>query len=387
MEICEKGLCSGCGCCEHICPRNAITMHFDEEGFLRPDIDTRSCVECGLCQKKCPVNITEERLHTEAYAAYAKDKEIRKSSSSGGIFSLLAQNVIAEGGVVFGAGFSEGLRVVHKSASTHSELLELRGSKYVQSDLRGIYEKVGAALSDGKKVLFSGTPCQCAAVRSVFGDKENLLIADFICHGVPTPKLWERFVLDEFQSPTYASFRDKRLGWEEFSMRVESEKGTYTCSRYKDPYLRLFLKNVALRPSCYNCTWKANRYQSDITLLDFWGISSHYPHMNDDKGVSGVVVRGEKGRKAFDAVKDKAIFEKADIKEISRVNTAYHKSTPYSDLREGFFDDLKSGYSFGELSKKHVRPLPVKDMLTLRSRTAIKVLIGKIYKLKKAVFK
>lgn len=387
MEICEKKLCSGCGCCEYVCPRDAVSMVSDEEGFKRPVIDPDKCVECGLCQKKCPVNTTKETEHTAAYVGFAKDKALRKSSSSGGVFGLLARSVISEGGVVFGAGFGEELRVVHKAAVNEEQLSELRGSKYVQSDVGNAYTEVAEALSAGKRVLFSGTPCQCAAVKALFGDRENLLLVDVICHGTPSPLLWERFISDEFEAPVSASFRDKGLGWEEFSMKVVAKERTYSCSRYKDPYLRLFLKNVALRPSCYSCTWKGSKYTSDITLLDFWGVSTHYPHMNDNKGTSGVVVRGEKGEKAINAIKSEGIFEAADMKSISRVNPAYYISTAYNDGREEFFEDLKSGCSFKALAKKHVKPISAKDIVMLRVKTEAKVLIGKLYGLKRRVMK
>ena len=385
MEICEKGLCSGCGCCEHICPRNAITMHFDEEGFLRPEIDARSCIECGLCQKKCPVNKHENHLPIEVYAAYARDKKIRKTSSSGGIFSLLGENVIAEGGAVFGAGFADELRVVHKSASTPSELLDLRGSKYVQSDLRGIYEKVGAALSEGKKVLFSGTPCQCSAVRNAFGNKDNLLLVDFICHGVPSPLVWKKYVTESFDGARNASFRDKSRGWEEFSMRIESDKAAYCKSLYNDPYMRLFLQNTILRSSCYECSWKGDNYASDITLADFWGISKVFPHMNDNKGVSVVVVRSEAGKKAFRDIRESLVVEKTKIETVAGINIAYKESAHCPKNREEFFEDMKNGKSIKYLCDKYVRQTPFSEISKARVKRIAKVLIGKVYKLKKAI--
>lgn len=387
MVICEKKLCSGCSACSYVCPHNAISMVRDPEGFFRPEIDEKKCVECGLCQKKCPVNKTEAVKPTAAYAAYTKDKEIRKSSSSGGIFACLAGAVIDEGGIVFGAGYGDGLKVMHKWTEDREGLKELMGSKYVQSDVSVVYEKLSESVKNGRKTLFVGTPCQCAAVRQLFGSYDSLIIADFICHGVPTPLLWEKYIGEEFCGAHSASFRDKKRGWEEFSMRIESDKAAYCKSLYNDPYLRLFLQNTILRGSCYECSWKGDNYASDITLADFWGISKVFPHMNDNKGVSVVVVRSEAGEKAFRDIRESLVVEKTKIETVANINVAYKESAHCPKNREEFFEDMKNGKSIKYLCDKYVREIPFSEISKARVKRVAKVLIGKVYKLKKAVMR
>lgn len=382
MEICSLELCCGCGQCAYICPRSAIEMVKDSEGFLRPAVDEKKCISCGLCEKKCPVNKIYKATPSTAYAAYSKDKEIRNSSSSGGVFSVLALKVLSEGGAVVGAGFDESLNVIHKTVTDKDGLCALRGSKYVQSDATHIYEQIKDCLSNGKTVMFSGTPCQCAAVKNVFGDREQLILCDFICHGVPTPALWKKYIDEEMPNAKAASFRDKKLGWEEFSMRVETEDRVYSASQYKDPYLRMFLQNIALRPSCYQCSWKCENYSSDLTLADFWGISKVYPHMNDDKGTSAVVIRSQKGESLFDSVKDELVFEQTKTETVSNINTAFSHSALRPEKRTEFFSDLGNNKSFKELSDKYVRPLPEKEIIKIRAKRVVKKLMCKVYSIK-----
>lgn len=383
MEICSRTLCSGCSECAFICPCGAISMEHDEEGFLRPVTDNGKCVECGLCKENCPVNRKSVNLPLEAYAAYSKNSEIRKNSSSGGIFSHLALSVIDNGGVVFGAGYDKRFNIIHKAAESREEFNTLMGSKYVQSDLNGVYAEIRRYLESERKVLFSGTPCQCSAVRNAFGENEYLMLVDFICHGVPTPVLWEKYKNEEFEGITNISFRDKKLGWEEFSMRVDTEKGSYSCSQYKDPYLRMFLQNIALRPSCYECSWKGDNYSSDITLADFWGISKTYPHMNDDKGVSAVVVRSEKGKALFEKAKESLVLTVSEPDIIAKINIAYGTSAKLPADRTHFFDDLKSNMSFSSLSDKYMKEIPTGEILKIRLKRALKKMLGKIYGIKR----
>ena len=380
MNICVSELCSGCSLCADVCPRNAVIMKRDEEGFFRPYIDGSLCVDCGLCQKKCPVNTKNPSIAGEVYAAYSKRSEIREKSSSGGILYHIADSILRSGGVVFGAGYGEDMKIVHKCVDSHEGLKELMGSKYVQSNTQGVYKTIKEYVAEGKKVLFSGTPCQCAAVRSYIGENENLYLVDFICHGVPTPSLWEKYIKEEFPKAKAASFRSKDIGWEEFSMRIETGEKTYSCSQYKDPYLRMFLRNTPLRPSCYNCTWKGNDgYSSNITLADFWGISKVYPWMNDDKGTSVVIVRDEKGKEIFDLISKDLILKQTDIKDVAKINVAYGESASKPESREAFFEDMKKGLSFKELSAAYAKPLSQKEIIKIRAKRQIKKLLSKIY--------
>ena len=354
-------------------------MERDSEGFYRPVIDEAKCVSCSLCEKKCPVNSrTEAPAEMCAYAAFSKDKEIRKSSSSGGIFAHLAKSIIKEGGAVFGAGYNDGLKVAHKTAESETALSELLGSKYVQSDTEGVYKEVKSLIDAGKKVLFSGTPCQCAALRGYVGEREELFIVSFICHGVPSPALWEKYVKEEFTDAVGASFRDKKRGWEEFSMRVDTKKGSYNRSLYKDPYLRMFLRNLCLRPSCHNCSWKSDGSAADVMIADFWGVSKSIPQMNDDKGTSLVLLRSEKGKKLFEKIKGELVAQKTDPEKALRANTAYEHSVACPERRKEFFKDLESDISFESLSKKYIKPVPDVKIIAIRMKRTAKKVIGKV---------
>jgi len=383
VEICEKNKCTGCLLCESVCPKGAVKIREDSAGFLYPFVETEKCISCGLCQKKCPENETLSIPPQKAYAAYTKNKDIRKASSSGGIFATLAAVVLKEGGVVFGAGYDGELNVLHKAAENPEELSELMGSKYVQSNTLGIYKKVAEKLDEGRKVLFCGTPCQCAALRNYAGEKENLLIVDLLCHGVPTPALWKKYLNDNFKAPESASFRSKKRGWEEFSMEVKHSQGVYNASLYKDAYLRMFLRNICLRESCHECSHKGMNYSSDITVADFWGISKVFPAMNDDKGCSAVILRSDKGIRAFEEVKDQLIAVECSVESISKINTAYGRSAEKPASREAFIFDMGRDVPFDELKRKYCKKVGNKEIYVIRAKRFAKKIIGKFSRLKR----
>lgn len=225
MKLASQNSCSGCTACQSICPKSAISMVADGEGFLYPKVDESKCVQCGLCEKVCPsLNRDSPRMPLAVYAAKAKDDGLRLKSSSGGVFSLLARQVIARGGVVYGAGFDHAdWHVMHKSAENEDELEDFRGSKYVQSDVQGIYAAVRGQLLAGCEVLFSGTPCQVAGLRHYLNalktDVSKLLLVDVVCHAVPSPLAWRKY-LDERLAKTgqgaiirRIAFRHKNCGW------------------------------------------------------------------------------------------------------------------------------------------------------------------------------
>lgn len=313
-------------------------MDEDNEGFLYPVVDDTICIDCGLCEKVCPViNQNEPRKPLKVYAAKNANEEVRLKSSSGGIFSLLAEAVIAEEGVVFGAKFDENWNVVHSWTDTKEGIAAFRGSKYVQSTIGNTYVEVREFLKQGRKVLFSGTPCQIAGLKKFLRKEyDNLLTVDVVCHGVPSPLVWREYIgevrekicaervvgkntvsssLNDLPVITGISFRDKTHGWKKFGFRLRyaaskaavnsvSDSDTGKAHELLQPYpenvfMKGFLSNLYLRPSCYDCTARSGKSGSDISIADFWGVQNYYPEFDDDKGIGLVLVNTEKGSISF----------------------------------------------------------------------------------------
>lgn len=296
IKITDKSSCCGCEACRNVCPRQCITMQEDREGFVYPEVDATACVDCGLCEMVCPVlHPGQRRLPVEAYAARNRDESVRLASSSGGVFTRLAEWILDRGGVVFGARFNEKWEVVHDYAETREVLARFRGSKYVQSRIGDTYRQAERFLKEGRMVLFTGTSCQIAGLkRFLRREYENLLAVDVVCHGVPSPKVWRRYLNDLTEgmpeSISSVSFRDKQEGWRNFSLKVECENKIHRENLRIDLFFKLFLKNLTLRPSCHSCPSKGGRSCSDITLGDFWGIERVDPAFDDDRGCSVVLV-------------------------------------------------------------------------------------------------
>lgn len=306
ISIKDNKDCCGCSSCVQICPKKCITLRQDGEGFLYPSVDEASCIGCGKCEKACPMlHEAEKRKPEGTFAAVNPDEAVRLHSSSGGIFSLLSEYVIGRGGVVFGAAFNEKWEVVHGYSETLGGLAAFRGSKYVQSRIGTAYSDAERFLKDGRLVLFSGTPCQIAGLRRYLGKGYgNLLAVDFICHGVPSPGIFNEYldVKSRKGKITGVNFRDKAAGWKTYSVTFEyagadsgrdSREYSGRDSRVynTDSYMIGFLSNLTLRPSCYDCRFREGRSGSDITLGDFWGINKIRPDLDDDKGLSLVTVR------------------------------------------------------------------------------------------------
>ena len=297
--------CCGCAACANICPKTCIEMQADYEGFLHPTIDAAQCIECGLCEKVCPVLHCEiEKTDSSTtYIAYNENREERAHSSSGGIFVLIAKEILKQNGVVFGAALTDDCYSVHHIAVEHpDELPKIMRSKYLQSEIGDAYCEVKRYLKMGRAVLFVGTPCQVEALRR-FLDREynNLICVDFICHGVPSQKLWERYVRfreekDGNVKARRVSFRDKRKGWRDFSMVIEYTDGTQYTQKFEDDlYGKAFVRNVSLRSSCYQCMFRKTNRQSDLTIADAWGAERLFPEMFDNQGLSRIFVHTQKG--------------------------------------------------------------------------------------------
>ena len=345
IKIDDNKDCCGCNACIIACPKQCISRTTDSEGFWYPVVDLSKCIDCSLCEKVCPeLNENQESKPLECLAAINNDLEIRKNSSSGGVFFELARLTIQDGGVVFGAKFNEKWEVVHDMSKTLDYLSMFRGSKYVQSDTIKTYSQVKDYLKNNTKVLFSGTPCQIAGLkRFLRKEYEKLITVDFICHGVPSPFVWSKYLdalpLDRNKIQSI-SFRDKAKGWKLFSLSIQGENFHYHKKLNEDLYVRGFLKDLYLRPSCYSCSAKAGKSGSDITLADFWGIQNIKPEIDDDKGVSAILLNTTKGNEYFNRANLSTY--KCSYEEILKYNPSLVQSVKEPLGRVQFFEKFNN---------------------------------------------
>lgn len=306
----KRNDCCGCSACYSICKHKAIIMQKDKYGFLYPIIDESNCNSCGLCYIICPNNkqINNNQQHQiQTFACYNTNNEERRTSSSGGIFILLAQYVIENGGVVFGAEFNDDFSVSHNFGETKFDILKFQGSKYVQSDINETYFNVLSFLKTDRLVLFSGTPCQISGLKSFLRkDYKNLICVDFICHGVPSPMVWQKHLLSIKKycgSINSIEFRNKETGWSNYKLIYTGKDSMMSLKYTDDNYFKGFLNNLYLRPSCYQCHFKTINRDSDFTLGDFWGIDHILPKINDDKGMSLLIIQTELGENIYQILK------------------------------------------------------------------------------------
>ena len=351
--------CCGCGACAQRCPHNAIELIQDNEGFLYPQIDESICIDCGLCERVCPIinqELPSEPIKT--FAAKNNDENIRQQSSSGGIFTLLATKVINNGGVVFGAIFNAKWEVEHDYTDTIEGIAKFRGSKYVQSKINNNYILAEEYLKDGKQVLFSGTPCQIAGLkRFLRKEYENLICVDIICHGVPSPFIWQKY-LEQYNSTELSSisFRDKTNSWKRYEVVIRQGKKTLIREEIgKNIYMKLFLSDLCLRPSCSNCSSKSGKSKSDITIADFWGIQHLHPDFDDDKGCNLILINSKKGLNLFNKLECDKI--ETDFNTAIKYNTSYFKSVAEPKYRKYFFENFdKYGFAIYDKICKKQRP-------------------------------
>ena len=344
--------CCGCGACAQRCPHNAIELIQDNEGFLYPQIDESICIDCGLCERVCPIiNQVLPSEPIKTFAAKKNDENIRQLSCSGGIFTLLATKVINNGGVVFGAIFNAKWEVEHDYTDTIEGIAKFRGSKYVQSKINNNYILAEEYLKDGKQVLFSGTPCQIAGLkRFLRKEYENLICVDIICHGVPSPFIWQKY-LEQYNSTELSSisFRDKTNSWKRYEVVIRQGKKTLIREDIgKNIYMKLFLSDLCLRPSCSNCSSKSGKSKSDITIADFWGIQHLHPDFDDDKGCNLILIHSKKGLNLFNKLECDKI--KTDFKTAIKYNPSYFKSVAEPKYRKYFFKNFER-YGFAIYDK------------------------------------
>lgn len=354
----SKELCSGCGVCKSVCPTNAIIFTEDREGFLIPAVDEDKCINCGLCTRHCHLQctgISGKLLNvSRQYAVKAKDDETRKKSRSGGMFTVISNEILRRGGIVYGAVMQDASIVVHTRAEDIDTRDAMRGSKYVQSETKNIWKSFKEDVFSGRPVLFSGTPCQVAAAsRLIEGEHENLFLCDFLCHGVPSQKIWRDYL--SYMERKYRKkitafeFRDKQdHTWESHVEKISFGSKTIWSRRYAN----IFSSNNCLRRCCYQCPYTKMDRVSDFTLGDYWGIDEVVPDFNDGKGISLLLVRGEKGEKLFDCVK--AELNVSDTSAMPPIHYNLKRPTAMPDSYSAFWEDYHS-YGFGYVSSKYGR--------------------------------
>lgn len=354
--------CCGCGACRAVCSCGAISMAPDEDGFLHPKMDASKCIGCGRCEKACPIlHPGEKRRPVQVYAAKAKDDVVRWGSSSGGVFTLLARKIIARGGVVFGAGFETGTwRIIHKPARTLEELEDLRGSKYVQSDIGDAFSMAKSCLDAGQEVLFSGCPCQVAALKRFLGrDFPQLLTVDLICHGIPSPFVWQRY-LGKRQKAVARRITEvvsrRFCDWSRYCIQISFEgerEPSYSKDRWTDPFMISFVSFWGLRDSCLRCCFRGFSSGSDITLGDYNNAQEIFGGLRDENGVSAVIIHSERGINAVGSVLGDMDVRTATVEHLAKANPSIFKNEKTPRLRKEFlrrvknedFDELVSGLS------------------------------------------
>ncbi|QUH21538.1 Coenzyme F420 hydrogenase/dehydrogenase, beta subunit C-terminal domain [Alkaliphilus sp. B6464] len=340
----------GCSACYNACKQGAISMNSDQKGFTYPKVNYNTCTKCLMCINVCPIINKKKvnRNNIKAYACTNKDNSVRINSSSGGIFTVIAEEILKHKGVVFGAKFSKDFKVVHSFLEDNQELSKFRGSKYVQSEIGYSYKAARNFLEQGRQVLFTGTPCQIAGLKSYLGKEyNNLLCQDIICQGVPSPTVWESYLAcrtaEQGEQIKEISFRTKDEGWHNYKMNIKFQSGdVYLKSKNEDTYMKAFSKLLSLRPSCFKCKFKGEHRKSDITLADFWGIKNIEPSLNDNKGISLVLLNTEKGEIAFEQLKGLITYKEVNFTDSIKHNPMYGKSVPHSKLRDAFFSQLNT---------------------------------------------
>lgn len=369
--------CSGCGSCAVACPKTCITMVADVEGFLYPEIDATRCVNCGMCRKVCPVQARPiVHRQTMALAAQNANLQIRQQSSSGGVFTALAERMLAEGGSVCGAVYDSDFSVHHIIANASSDIAKMRGAKYAQSYAGHLYSKLKQLLEDGKPVMFVGTPCQCAGLKAYLGDEyEKLLLVDMVCHGVASPFVWQSYLkrrkeLDACGAELCSvNLREKSSGWSRYaySVRFQYDNGiVYSVPQGQDAFMKGFTGDLYLRPSCSRCAFKGLNRCTDLSLGDCWGIWDSHPEFDDDKGTSLLLIHSPKGQAAWKDIASDFSFVDLDTDEALAQNPSALNSSSSHPKRAEFFARLTNQTAVEALILDYLLPEPEKKNLIRR---------------------
>jgi coenzyme F420-reducing hydrogenase beta subunit len=374
-------LCYGCEACKNICPKQAIVMKKSYDGFLYPNIDKDLCIGCRKCDEVCLVlnkKVSEKKFRDrKAFAVYNLDDSIRKESSSGGLFTTIANYVIQRKGAVFGVVVSDNMEIIHTETESIDGIEAMRGSKYAQSRIDYIFTKVLKKLQDGKFVLFTGTPCQVNALYNFLNHNyDNLYTCDVICHGVPSPLVFNKYLKymeDNKDSKIVKyNFRDKTFGWKKYNIKIQYEDNNSTLTKFnEDIYMKGFLSDLYLRNSCYNCKCKTDNVMSDITIGDFWGIENKYPEIDDDKGMAAVIINTTKGRKIIDILKDNIFMQPVSLNDIIDGNPSLRKAAKKNKCRDKFFHNINNIDIVKNIHKYYKKSISIESKL---KGTVIKII-------------
>lgn len=347
--------CTGCTACASICSKQCISMERDDSGFVYPKIDSSKCIECGACEHSCPVLMQRKELNNSpiAFAAYSTNISRRMSSSSGGVFSEIANVILEKNGYIYGAAYNEHYEICHICVENKADLFKLQGAKYAQSFLGTTFKEILMRLKSGQLVLFVGTPCQVAGLKVFLKkDYENLVCLDFVCHGVPSPMAWEEYIKYRMSKdgkkayPISVNLRDKSTGWSKYrySNVFQYSDGTiYSSISGENLFMKLFVGDYINRNSCSNCHFKGYSRMSDITLGDFWGIWDIAPEMDDDKGTSVILIQSEKGNRVWEEIQQNLFYKEVSLEKTSQQNPSIIKSSKGKKEREEVLKLIKKG--------------------------------------------
>lgn len=376
----KENECCGCTACINICPVKCLGEYNNELGFSYPIMENKdACIECKLCEKVCPT-LKEIKTKSEpinSLCAYAKNNDIKSASTSGGIFTLLANKILDDGGYVYGAALITPTLVKHIEVSSAEELWKLQGSKYIESKLGDIFLKVKEKLQTGKKVLFSGVPCQIYGLLSFLGKEyDNLICIDLLCYGVPSPRVWSKylsFINKENKDIKYINFRDKTYGWKNYSLKITYEDGShYLKEKNKDLFLSTYSKGGYIKSYCYTCKMKGFPKKSDITLGDFLEVDRLDNSFNDDKGMSAVFINTSKGQKLYNEIINETNYLEVTAEKLNEISPRIGAPSKMHKKRERIIKEIDN-IPIDIILKKYAMPTKVE-----RVKNIIRILLRKM---------
>ena len=371
----KKSNCTGCGACMSICPKKAISMVEDSEGFRYPVIDKNKCINCKLCEKICPNNKDLPNTQPKSYKYITKnEKDLLKATSGGAFGDIVAAFFTKNNTYIYGCTYDENNKVIHKGVNKIEDIEQFKKSKYVQSNLLDVYNEIKKLLIKDNKVLFSGTPCQVAGLKSFLQKEyENLLLVDVVCHGTPSQKLFDYYINNEEKrygsKITKVTFREKvkeKDGrYNLRNIKLEFDNKNIVVKKAEDSsYFFGFTGRLFYRPSCYSCKFASKNRYSDITICDVWGIDK-----NKNMGISGIIINTKKGKEIIDKIKGNK--EELSLDYIIKINECYTKPTHLNKNRKKFFNNLNCD-NFEKKSFKYGKKPFIK-----RSKENIKWILGK----------